>query len=504
MDPKLLVRLYNVGMGDCIYLRVPVQGKEWHILIDCGNFDAKSGPTQRALEDLKRQLPQDETHGNKYRLDVLAISHPHKDHISGFNWQDWFEQIWVERLWLGSTLDSHNPRSKRARQIGEMALQGLQRLAEFQDSPLGQELGLSDIPAYQLAADEIKDDKLKEEILEFLRNKALKVYYLDDETVPDQENGLNLLQEADQPGTEQAHFHVLSPASNVDDTYLGKELAAALDQFQLLTTAPSQMNSLAALNQQEMDKLLKQQLNVSPGDFRRLYTRLACNAIAMALSKNALVNISGLVLLLEWKGRRLLFPGDAEWLESRQGIFTREKQNGCWNTILAKHPDLLQPLDFLKVGHHGSGNATPWSWAPKLVAVDQILNRLVPDPQDTAVKAEDRRRCQVVVSTERTTRFIDTIPLSNLLVELGQRAANSRSCYKEYAHYETVLQKRYVGSDKIKGYLKEFQERSVPEGALQPQRTDLYMQEPDCPEEAKFTDEYGIECAKYIDFCFPP
>ena len=37
MADKLLVRIYNVGLGDCIYLRVPDENDDVHILIDCGN-----------------------------------------------------------------------------------------------------------------------------------------------------------------------------------------------------------------------------------------------------------------------------------------------------------------------------------------------------------------------------------------------------------------------------------------------------------------------------------
>ena len=37
MADELLVRMYNVGLGDCIYLRVPDAGRDVHILIDCGN-----------------------------------------------------------------------------------------------------------------------------------------------------------------------------------------------------------------------------------------------------------------------------------------------------------------------------------------------------------------------------------------------------------------------------------------------------------------------------------
>jgi hypothetical protein len=66
-------------------------------------------------------------------------------------------------------------------------------------------------------------------------------------------------------------------------------------------------------------------------------------------------NNTSIVFLLEWKGWRLLFPGDAE-----------EKS---WK-IMGKHGLLGAPVDFLKIGHHGSHNGTP---APALL--DALLPR---------------------------------------------------------------------------------------------------------------------------------
>ena len=36
MGDKLLIRAYNVGCGDCIYVRIPDDDDGFHILIDCG------------------------------------------------------------------------------------------------------------------------------------------------------------------------------------------------------------------------------------------------------------------------------------------------------------------------------------------------------------------------------------------------------------------------------------------------------------------------------------
>ena len=74
----------------------------------------------------------------------------------------------------------------------------------------------------------------------------------------------------------------------------------------------------------------------------------ACaDAEGLAMSVDHALNGTSLVLLFEIGKLCLLFPGDAQW--------------GTWKAMLA-NPDWEQKLKdvrFLKVGHHGSHNATP-------------------------------------------------------------------------------------------------------------------------------------------------
>ena len=96
---EVRVRLYGQGLGDCFLLAFPRPNepeRPCYLVIDCGV--AKSTPdktlrTQRIVEDLRRA-----TGG---RLDALAITHQHYDHISGFldAWQEW-KTIAVEELYL--------------------------------------------------------------------------------------------------------------------------------------------------------------------------------------------------------------------------------------------------------------------------------------------------------------------------------------------------------------------------------------------------------------------
>jgi hypothetical protein len=61
----------------------------------------------------------------------------------------------------------------------------------------------------------------------------------------------------------------------------------------------------------------------------------------LAIDKAA--NNTSIVFMLEWRGWRLLFAGDAEVRS--------------WKTMAEQ--GVLKPVDFLKVAHHGSHNGTP-------------------------------------------------------------------------------------------------------------------------------------------------
>jgi hypothetical protein len=71
------------------------------------------------------------------------------------------------------------------------------------------------------------------------------------------------------------------------------------------------------------------------------------DAESLAFNVDNALNGTSLVLLIEVGEHCLLFPGDAQW--------------GTWNVILntAEWQNSLKRVNFLKVGHHGSHNATP-------------------------------------------------------------------------------------------------------------------------------------------------
>ena len=95
---------------------------------------------------------------------------------------------------------------------------------------------------------------------------------------------------------------------------------------------------------------------VLPQASRRSRSRIAgsCAASAPCVPEQLLglvrsmddaLNNTSVILLFEAGGKKLLFPGDAQW------------EN--WELALKKNAALLKDVDVYKVGHHGSLNATP-------------------------------------------------------------------------------------------------------------------------------------------------
>jgi beta-lactamase superfamily II metal-dependent hydrolase len=436
MADKLLVRIYNVGLGDCIYLRVPDENDHLHILIDCGNKFSELELLGQRIEELKTELP--DAGSGKKRLDLLVVTHPHEDHHKGFE-EEFFADLKIERIWLSPAYDRLNPDAQGFHALQDAAQRSLQGLSE-------QAMG-----------------ELKVEVEELLRLSKSEAIEMLTSTLP-QANGIEpLYVSADTPGDQIQIFDdpnirlkVLGPMGDIDAYYLGG------DGLQISTkdlTSQGLADEYQALFQFSESGEIQPPKNISSQDFKLLRDRVSPFALAAAEISGHVANNLSVVLLLEWRGRRLLFPGDAEWKKSFKGEVKAGRSNGSWNVMwLEKKEALSQPLDFLKIGHHGSENATPWKpphpQTGEQHPINQILDQLLPSPQQGSSP-----RGFAVASTARTSRW-PSIPDPQLMMELGKRVANSRLEYAEDS--QTV---------------------HVPANEPQPQRTDLEAQATQTPDE---------------------
>jgi len=435
MADKLLIRVYDVGLGDCIYCRIPgaktIGGKktDFHMLIDCGTWSGMPF-LEKAMAHLEKELP--DAGGGKKRLDLIVVTHEHKDHIAGFG-PEMFKNFKVGAVWLNCAMDPDHPQAKKS-----LALKGFAANAMRGLSALNLELS----PELQELASVFEFSN--GEAMDTLRTKLLPAgkdpgYVHAGQTNADLGLPLN-----------GATIRVLGPELNIDFFYLGKDAAKTMSGMTGFADGAAVPALPAAVG-----AAVPAPKNISAAAFRQLRARMQSSTLAFAELASKVTNNSSVVLLVEWKGKRLLFVGDAEW----DGAYKDGKSNGSWNVMWKERKALLgKPVDFLKIGHHGSENATPWNdveGGPQNEP-GEILDAILPLP-----KGNKRPTARAIVSTERGK--YKTIPRSELMVEIGRRVDGPRN-------YSKALTKKKIdlaGLSKFDAFEKEWIE------ALQPLRTDF-------------------------------
>jgi len=400
MADELLVRAYNVEVGDCVYCCIPKARKvggvvdDFHMLIDCGSVGGIDN-LEVAVADLATRLP--DAGGGKKRLDLLVVTHEHKDHIAGVD-PDFFANINIEHIWMNVAMKPDHPQAGHAHQLHALATTAMRNLAALN-------LSLSPELEELVALYSIDNDGAMEALRETLPTRnGITPKYVHAGMTPAQ-LGLPL---------DGATIRVLGPEIDIDHFYLG----ADVDETLLGVVA-----SGAAFRTGSATATTAFPTNISPQDFRRLQSRMMSSAFAFTELSSKVTNNTSVVLLIEWKNKRLLFVGDAEW----DSKFKEGKANGAWNVMWHERKDLLnQPIDFLKIGHHGSENATPWNDQEdgQVTEPSTILDAILPLPAAGASAT-----AKAVVSTKR--KNYATIPRSALLVELGKRVKNVRNYLEE-------------------------------------------------------------------------
>jgi hypothetical protein len=427
MADKLLIRLFDVGLGDCIYCRIPkghADGRDFHILIDCGTLSGTS-LLSAAITNLKPLLPLVD---NKHRIDLLVVTHEHKDHMAGFGIKLW-DDFSFGAIWMNAAMDPGHPEAKKAQKLHSFAAGAMAEALRL-NVALGPELTQL-ANAMALNADAMKT------LRETLPNasKITPTYVHADSSK--KELALPL---------KGATLSVLGPERDIDFYYLGdvgdpslRHVLGFIDTA--LPPVPSAVPAASAV---------ATPTNLDPADFRKLRSRMLSTALAFADLDGKVCNNTSVVLLLEWQGKRLLFVGDAEW----DGGYKKGKGNCSWNVMwnLRKKP-LDGALSFYKIGHHGSVNATPWGQTDAATKGEPlaILNAILPVGS----------KAKAVVSTQRGN--YPTIPRTDLLAEIGKRVSDTKT-------YATAFEQAKLKTSDVP-HFAEFEAGSFDKP--QPLRTDL-------------------------------
>ena len=342
----LRVRMYRVGFGDFFLLTIPTTAGPQHILIDCGVHAGNIKTMPDCVADLVAITGR--------KLALVIVTHFHADHLSGFATQyDEFAQFDVGAVWVTNRLDPADPQSSKLKmKISSLALH------------LQLQLRLSartDIDAVQAAAKVENalgvsaggNDKAMELVTSGFRNRPPVYYYQAGDTpkLPASLLGeitAQILGPA--PKTTDGDF---SASDNKAEQYLAAVAeedypdTERIEPFERGWPANASDYADAAFDPWTPSRLESVLHAVQPDV-------LAAAADAI----DGTLNNQSLVVLFTCKGKKLLFVGDAQWGNWAYWLYGHGVK-GADPGISADAKKILGSIDFYKVGHHGSTNATP-------------------------------------------------------------------------------------------------------------------------------------------------
>lgn len=355
------IRVYQTGFGDTLLVSfVYSQNDKRHVLID---FGSTAIPTHlgKPAEHMRR-IADHIKKTCEGQLVAVVATHRHADHISGFATdgksggsgnviaeckpkvilQPWTEDPNAAKDAKAATADS-----SRSRKGFIASLSAMNRIADHAWR-IGQQppANMSATVAKQLrflGVDNIKNRSAVENLIAMGKRSGAKAVWA--------HHGSN----AGLVGKgllEGVKVHVLGPPDLKQTEKIRKMRSKDPDQFwQLLGGKRFNHSGIASI---EPGSRMKNGQSV-PAEarwFRDRIARLSADQLLEIVRVlDDQMNNTSLILLFEVGGKKLLFPGDAQ-IEN-------------WSWALEDAPDaertrkLLEDVDFYKVGHHGSRNATP-------------------------------------------------------------------------------------------------------------------------------------------------
>ena len=341
----LRVRMYRVGFGDFFLVTVPTKDGPRFILIDCGVHAGNIGTIGDCVKDLG------EVTGRK--LALVIVTHNHADHLSGFATQAAaFAQFEVECVWITNRLDPRNAKaSDLKRQITSLA-QHLQLRLAARDDPAGKQA--QDMAQNALGVAGGSNDQAIQVVTGGFKNGPPVYYYEagDEAQLPESLQGAltaRILGPA--PIGEATEF---SASDNKAAQYFsaveksGLPDSTAFKPFEQRWPASAGCYPAEAFKPWSSPEKMEAALHAEQPDV----LAAAANTI------DGTLNNQSLVVLFTCGGKKLLFVGDAQWGNWAYWLYGKAVK-GQDPGITTEARELLASVDFYKVGHHGSTNATP-------------------------------------------------------------------------------------------------------------------------------------------------
>jgi hypothetical protein len=374
--------MYRVGFGDFFVVSVPAADGPKHILIDCGVHAGDIHSIKGAVAQM--------AHDTQSQLALIIMTHRHADHISGFALcRDVFRDFTVERVWMSWFENPDNSKAAAlqskltalaarlnlalaARSDDESA--ELRHMAENITGPAG---GGSNAIALQVLHGGFK-------------NKPAIDYYQagDRPTLPESLKNAGLEARILGPPIDPA---LVAQMDNKAHQYLAGAAAAACAVITPIARAyrveASAYPPEALLPTRE---LLEQGILAEQPDMLAAQAKQADNTL----------NNQSLVVLFEFRGRTLLFAGDAQWGNWENFLYGGPVGLSQHTALTDRARAVLGKLSFYKVGHHGSTNATPIDVVSALSADCVAMCSTEPGPYGSAERGTEVPRQPLIAALD--------------------------------------------------------------------------------------------------------
>jgi hypothetical protein len=373
IENNLRIRMYRVGFGDFFLITGWSNDGPQHILIDCGVTRGKTGKGDIAtIKTAVRHMAQET--GNK--LALLVVTHRHQDHIIGFSrCKAEFEKFEgrVEAIWMPYWETEYPKVQKYQDELENLAL-GLRAAALAGDRDAINEEILGIAENVTGVSVEGPGGGTNQQSLELLKNKlGVKPKYYAMGDTPELPKGLADAGFSAQilgppPATEFDFLKLMDLTQGVGQ-YVDTNGGPSMTKTKLLPFGPEFIVGPDVYPTSAFREWAPRVSGKHP-DLRQRYAKVlektikssTPNALLMAARKlDGILNNQSLVVLFTWKGKRLLFAGDAQagnWLYWLYAL-DRPTKKLSDEQVTEEGRAILGSLAFYKMGHHGSTNATP-------------------------------------------------------------------------------------------------------------------------------------------------
>ena len=358
---RIKIRMYRQGLGDCFLITIPrKKGKPFYLVIDCGVILGTANATDIMTQVVEHII--DTTGGH---IDLVAATHEHWDHISGFGQ---VKNIWTDksRLTVGEVClswaeNEDHPLAKRLRKERHGMRIALQAAAARMRMGGNAETAdeVSNLLSFFAAAGTTSD------ALDVVKSLSDNVTYCTPSDQPVKLPGTDVRMYVLGPPPDEKFIKKYNPSKKAPETYhmdsnnlFGAVLTSTTErdvdspfgaQFQIPLNVAEQMPFFQQHYWGDVEGAEKSQA------WRRIETDWLDSSETLALQLDSATNNTCLVLALELgNGDVLLFAADAQvgnwlsWHDLKWNVDGKEVTG----------PDLLERTIFYKVGHHGSHNAT--------------------------------------------------------------------------------------------------------------------------------------------------